>query len=94
MAVVASRPVAGSPAVLLAQNTASSDASDASVISVLLRNTTGTGSVWLGPSGVDSTTGFEWEVDDGPIALDLEPGESLYGYATIPQTIQTLKAGR
>ncbi|MDQ3933423.1 MAG: hypothetical protein M3340_02195 [Actinomycetota bacterium] len=62
----------------------------------LLKNVTGTASVYLG--GTDAVTtgnGFEWTVADGPLEVELEPGEKLYGVvAATTQAVHVLRQGR
>lgn len=94
MAIVAARPAISISATLIATN-ASSDTSDASNRSFILKNITGSAAVFVGPSGVTTSSGFQWDVADGPLSVDLEPGESVYGIvASTPQTLHVLSGGR
>lgn len=94
MSVVASRPSVTTSATKIAENT-SGDTSDVSNLSFVVKNITGTAAIFLGPSGVTTSSGFQWDVADGPLAIDLEPGESLYGIvASTSQTCHVLGAGR
>lgn len=54
--------------------------SDADGISVLVRNTHATTSVFLGGVGVTTTTGYEL-LAGGAASINLFPGETLYGVA-------------
>lgn len=60
----------------------------------LLKNKTGTAPVFLGAANVSTSNGFEWAPTDGPLDIELEPGESLYGVADTQQTIHVLAQGR
>lgn len=96
MAVATSRPAvattAGGTAIYSNAETSSGDEFG---VKLLLKNVTGTASVFLGPSGVTTANGFEWAVADGPLEIELEPGESLYGVvAATQQTVHVLKQGR
>lgn len=96
MAVVASRVTVSTSAVLLIQNT-SPDPGEGDYRSwrVLLKNVTGTASVFVGTTGVTNLTGFQWDATDGALAVELEPGESLYGVVTgANQVVHILKVGR
>jgi hypothetical protein len=57
--------------------------------SLLLKNKTGSASVWLGGKTVDETTGYEWETTDGPIGIDVSG--HLYAHAETDQTIHVLE---
>ena len=96
MAVATSRPaVATTAGGTLIYSNAEASSGDEYAVKVLLKNVTGTASVYLGPSGVTTATGFEWAPADGPLTWELEPGESLYGIvAATQQTVHVLKAGR
>lgn len=94
MSVVASRPSVTTSATKIAENT-SGDSTDVSTLSFVLKNLTASASIYVGPSGVTTSNGFEWAVSDGPLSIDLEPGEELYGIvASTSQTVHVLKAGR
>lgn len=96
MSIVASRVTAGTSATLLASNpSAAGESSDYALISFALKNVDGTASVFLGPAGVTTANGFEWEPSDGPMSIDLEPGESLYGIVSADdQLIHIMRQGR
>ena len=96
MAVVAARVVVSNEATLIAENTtAPSGSDDAQTESYLLDNNTGTESVFIGPAGVTTASGFEWKTTHPPLTVPLEPGESLYGIVTTDdQTVHRLKVGR
>lgn len=96
MAIVASRPAILTTEVLIASN-AATDAgeADARTRRYVVKNVTGTAAVFLGPSGVTTSNGFQWDIADGPLTVDLEPGESLYGIvASTTQTLHVLQGGR
>lgn len=93
MAVAASRPSVTTSATAIYTN--SETGSDLHSVRVLLKNVTATVSVYLGPAGVTTSNGFEWAVADGPVEVELEPGESLYGIVAVTtQTVHALKQGR
>lgn len=95
MPITATRPVAGVAETLLCELSADAGPSDDTTRRFLLRNATGTASVFLGPAGVTAANGFEWAVADGPIEVELEPGEKLYGIvAAAAQTLHVLGQGR
>ncbi len=51
--------------------------------------------MFVGPAGVTTANGFPWATADRALAVDLEPGESIYGIvATNAQTVKTLTTGR
>lgn len=92
--MVSSRPVVSTTATLIAVNDTQARSS------VIVKNVTGSESVYLGrgPShpggdaGVTTSTGWEWETTDGPISVDLGPTESLYGVITTSdQTLHVLQ---
>lgn len=61
----------------------------------LIKNKTATASVFVGGSGLTTGNGFEWEVGDGALVVDLEPGETLLAVvATGTQTLHVLQVGR
>jgi hypothetical protein len=64
--------------------------------SFAIKNATASDTVYLGgTSGVTSSTGFAWAAADGPLAVDLEPGEELWGIVTTTtQVIHVLQQGR
>jgi hypothetical protein len=91
------RPSATTSATLLASVPATaSDRDDYSTISVVLKNVTGSAAIFLGGDNTVTTgTGFQWDVADGPLSVDLEPGESLYGIVVaVTQVVHVMKAGR
>ncbi len=95
MSVTASHPIAGTVATLLASNTSDRAAQDTGTVKALLRNTTASATVFLGDATVTIGAGFSWLTTDGPLEIELEPGESLYGIvAATPQTLNVLKQGR
>lgn len=100
MAVVATQVSVTTAATLLLAgaggvNSPSYNPDDYAAFSALLKNITGTAAVVLGDSGVTAATGFQWDVADGPLSIDLEPGESLYGIvASVNQVVHVLKEGR
>jgi hypothetical protein len=97
MAVVVTRPVVGTSATLIAQNTASAGADDTATLSFIVKNVTGSATIWLnGTNAVSSSNGLQWDPSDGPLGdLWLEPGEALWGIvASVPQTLHVLGSGR
>lgn len=87
MAVVAARTDVETSATLLV------DGADTNGAQAVLKNITGTASVFLGGSGVTAANGFEWAVDDGPLGIDLGRGDKLYGIvAATNQTVHVLAA--
>lgn len=97
MALAITRPVVDttSGGVLIATNTTAAGEGDFGTRRALIKNPTATASVFLGPSGVSTATGFQWDVADGPLEVELEPGESLYGIvAATAQTLHVLAQGR
>lgn len=101
MAIAATRPAVTTSATLVAANTLADDTTlmpvhDWARRSFLVKNMTGTASVFLGTSGVTAAApAFEWAVADGPLMIDLEPGEELYGIvAATTQTLHVLRQGR
>lgn len=98
MPVAAARPQATPTGALLAENTSPAtgwgNEGEWATRHYLLKNKTGTASVFLGAQGVAAADGFEWEVADGPLEIDLEAGEQLYGLASPAQTIHVLSQGR
>jgi hypothetical protein len=95
MAVAATRVNIGTSAGVLASNPASSAEGDFRTVRVLLKNATGTAPVFVGGSGLTAANGFQWDVADGPLALVLEPGESISGIvASVTQAIHVIIEGR
>jgi hypothetical protein len=89
------RPTAGTAASVLIENDAQRRDPDASSLSFVLKNITATASVFLGDPGVTAANGFEWAPADGPLSIDLEPGEKLYGIVAVTQqALHALQAGR
>ncbi len=94
--ISASRISVGTVPTLIFENVkeASPD-EDYALIRALAKNATATETVYLGGVDVATTTGFAWEVADGPLELEIEPGEKLYGIvATVAQSIHVLREGR
>jgi hypothetical protein len=73
MAITASRVTVTTSATLIA-------ASDADGSSVVVRNPVGGATVDVGPAAVASGSGFQLLAGES-VALDLAPGETLYGIA-------------
>lgn len=98
MAIVVTQPVADTTVggVVIASNGATDPGEgDYRSRTFLLKNVTASATVFLGASGVATGTGFAWAAADGPLEVELEPGESLYGIvASTPQTIHVLRQGR
>lgn len=98
MAVTVTQPSVATTAggTLVAQNTAADPGEgDYRTRKFLLKNFTATATVFLGPSGLTTANGFAWAVSDGPLEVELEPGEALYGIvATTAQTVHVLSQGR
>lgn len=98
MAITASRPDVTTAATLIAQNTAGDPGEgDYRSARFVIKNVTSTASLFLGPSGVTSSTGVQWDPADGSLSFELEPGESLYAIlasAQPTQTLHVLKGGR
>lgn len=93
MAYVPNRvTVTAAASVLIAENDAPVAASDSRTRSYVIKNKTKTASVFL--DGADTVTSnapsFEWEIDDGPHAFQLEPGEKVYGRLAAGQANQTV----
>lgn len=60
----------------------------------LVVSNAGTNDVLLGPSGVTTVTGLALAATDGPIVIELAPGEVLFGIvATGTETVQVLRSG-
>lgn len=101
MAVMSTRPAITTTVTLIATNDLADIASiqgshDWATRSFLIKNSTGTASVFLGDSDVTAATpAFEWTTTDGPLSIDLEPGEALYGIVAVTtQTLHVLRQGR
>ncbi len=95
MAVVAARVSVTVAATKLCENV--SAGTDANTRSYLLIPQAVTGVVALGPIGVTSATGARWDVAAGPLSIDLEPGESLYGIVpagAASVAVDVMSAGR
>ena len=66
----------------------------------LMKNLTGTATVWLGSSSAVSAAtvnAWPWEVADGPLRVALEPGEELWAVVATggaAQNIRNLRVGR
>lgn len=97
MAVAATRPVVGTTATLIASNPAAEFA-DFSTRAFAVKNATASAPVFLGDDTVTPESGFEWAVTDGPLEIDLEPSEELWGIispdAPAPQLLHVLGHGR
>lgn len=82
--VKASRVVVGTTA------TPISEAVSGVAVDVMMKNRTGTESVFLGGPGVTTADGYEWQTTDGPIGVDVPLGK-LYGIVgTSPQTVHVI----
>ena len=99
MAVAATRvtvPADGS-VVALASNSTSASEGDFRNRKVVLKNLTASAAIFLGGSGLTTGNGFQWDVTDGTLSWELEPGETLYGVTpsgTVAQVIHVLSGGR
>lgn len=83
-----SRPAVAATVTLIAENT------DQAPLSIVMKNRTGTESVFLGGAAVTTATGYEWQTTDGPLSVDLLYREKLWGIvATNAQTLHVLKGG-
>jgi hypothetical protein len=94
--VLATRVPVAATATLIASNVRAEEA-DWATRSFLVKNLTGTAAVFLnGANTVTAATpAFQWDVADGPLAFDLEPGEELYGIVAVTtQTVHVLRQGR
>jgi hypothetical protein len=101
MAITPTRPAVTTAATLIAANTntdetASKPVHDWATRSFLLKNMTGTASVFVGAGDVTAAPpAFEWAVADGWMNIDLEPGEELWGIVAVTtQTLHVLRQGR
>lgn len=94
MAIVPTRATADNPAQVLVENPHGSDSGDYRNTHHVLKNVTATAPIFLGGPNVSDVDGFEWQASDGAFDLDLEPGEQLYGYASVEQDVQVLSGGR
>jgi BRCT domain type II-containing protein len=98
MSIVAASVSVTTSATKLAENTAVSVGadSDKDTISFLLKNITASATIYLaGANTVTTANGWPWETGDGPISVDLEPGEALWGIVAVTtQTVNTLRQGR
>lgn len=95
MAVTTAQVSVTTSATLICRNTASVGADDSATLGFVVKNTTGTANVFVGPTGVTTGTGFQWSATDGPLSIDLEPQESLYGIvAATTQVLHVLGVGR
>ena len=99
MAIEAFRRTVGTSALLLYSHPVTSPSSDGDYQNknvALLNVSTSPATVYLGPTGVTTTTGARWIVEAGrSLSVALEPGESLY--AIVPagtQDIDVLVNGR
>jgi len=98
MAIVVTQPVVDTTVggVLVAQKS-SGDPGEGDYRSrkFLLKNNTQTAAVFLGPQGLTTANGFQWDPADGPLEVELEPGEALYGIVAVTsQTVHALRQGR
>jgi hypothetical protein len=91
-----SRPAVTSTATLIAQNPRTSTSEgDFSSLRFIIKNITASASIFLGGSNVTTGNGFQWDVADGALEIELEPGEALYGIvASASQTLHVLQSGR
>lgn len=96
MAITAARVSVTSTATKIAENTASGGGADTATLSFVVKNVTATVTVYLaGANTVTTANGFQWDALDGPLAVDLEPGEALWGIvATTTQVMHVLGGGR
>jgi len=98
MAITVTQPAVDTTAggVLVAQNTAGDPGEgDYRTRKFLLKNITASATVYLGPQGLTTGNGFAWAAADGPLEIELEPGEALYGIvSTTTQTVHVLRQGR
>lgn len=96
MAIVTTRVTVTTAATAIATNSAADPGeSDYRTRSFVVKNVGGTTAIFLGPTGVTTATGLQWDVADGPLSVDLEPGESIYGIVSSgTQTLHVLAAGR
>lgn len=89
MAVTAAQVSVGTTAVELS----GTGADTVSGQSLVIKNKGTTASVFLGGSNAVTTgSGFQVEVDSS-VAVDLGPGEQLWGIAASAQTVHVLRAG-
>lgn len=82
---------------VIAENTRDAPATDDwGTRAFLLKNKTATASVFLEVGAVATlASGFEWEITDGPLEIELEPGEQLSAIvAAGTQEIHILRSGR
>ena len=80
----------GTTPTLIVSHTASTGAP----ANYLARNATGTATIYLGPAGVTTSTGFEWLSTDAPLSFALGVGEALYGVvASSTQNVDVLGQG-
>jgi hypothetical protein len=94
MSVAATQPEVGTDATLILANGGDRGGADAGTVKALLRNETATATVFLGDAAV-TIAAFPWKTTDGPLEIELEPGEALYGIVDeTPQTLHVLKQGR
>lgn len=82
MSLSAERPIVGTTRVAVATNPAFP------AVRVMLRNQTGTGTVYLGGPDVTTADGYAWEPSQGPMPWTLDLGETLY--AIVSGASQTL----
>lgn len=94
--MLATRVPITTAATLIASNVRT-EAADWATRSFLVKNLTATASVFLnGANTVTAATpAFQWDAADGPLSVDLEPGEELYGIVAVTtQTVHVLRQGR
>lgn len=67
--------------------------SKGAIWSYVVKNVTGTAPIFLGGGpAVTVINGFEWVVADGPLTIDLQAGEDLYGIVDeVTQTCHTMR---
>lgn len=95
MAITPTRVTVTNSATLIATNDRPVGDAEANKFSLLIKNVTATAAVFLGDSAETTSTGWQWDTTDGPVAVDLEAGESLYGIvASTNQTLHVLRQGR
>jgi hypothetical protein len=92
-------PAAPTAAVVLAQHSGDSGRPDYEALAWLLKNLTGTATVWVhtDPTKTTAVDGWPWAPADGPLKVTLEPGEALYGRTlagSAAQDVRGLRVGR
>lgn len=68
---------------------------DSQTVSVLCKNRTGTASLLLDGVTPVGSTSYEWEADEGPVTIPLEPNEAIYAKSMgADQEVHILRVGR